>query len=254
MLAKRIIPCLDVRNGKVVKGVNFEGVKDVGDPVACAYAYNLQGADEIVFYDITASYEGRGVMLDVVRETAKKVFVPLTVGGGIKTVDEIRETLRAGADKVSVNSQAVQNPQLIKDGADAFGCQCICVGVDAKKIGENRWTVYINGARVDMHLDLIDWAKQCEQLGAGEICLNSINTDGVRGGFDLPMLKAICNAVQIPVIASGGAGKLSDFADAFLETGCSAALAASLFHFQELTVQQVKADCRAKGITMRCAI
>lgn len=254
MLAKRIIPCLDVRNGKVVKGVNFEGVKDVGDPVACAYAYNLQGADEIVFYDITASYEGRGVMLDVVRETAKKVFVPLTVGGGIKTVDEIRETLRAGADKVSVNSQAVQNPQLIKDGADAFGCQCICVGVDAKKIGENRWTVYINGARVDMHLDLIDWAKQCEQLGAGEICLNSINTDGVRGGFDLPMLKAICNAVQIPVIASGGAGKLSDFADAFLETGCSAALAASLFHFQELTVQQVKADCRAKGIPMRCAI
>ena len=233
MLAKRIIPCLDVRNGKVVKGVNFEGIKDVGDPVECAYAYNQQGADEIVFYDITASYEGRGVMLDVVRETAKKVFVPLTVGGGIKTVDDIRETLRAGADKVSVNSQAVQNPQLIKDGADIFGCQCICVGIDAKKVGENQWV------------------KQCEHLGAGEICLNSLDTDGVRGGFDLPMLKAVCDAVQIPVIASGGAGKLSDFAEAFLKTGCSAALAASLFHFRELTVQEVKADCRAKGIPMR---
>jgi cyclase len=190
-------------------------------------------------------------MLDVVRETAKKVFVPLTVGGGIKTVDDIRETLRAGADKVSVNSQAVQNPQLIKDGADIFGCQCICVGIDAKKVGENQWTVFINGGRVDMHLDLIDWVKQCEQLGAGEICLNSIDTDGVRGGFDLPMLKAVCDAVQIPVIASGGAGKLSDFAEAFLKTGCSAALAASLFHFRELTVQEVKADCRAKGIPMR---
>ena len=251
MLAKRIIPCLDVRNGKVVKGVNFEGIKDVGDPVECAYAYNQQGADEIVFYDITASYEGRGVMLDVVRETAKKVFVPLTVGGGIKTVDDISETLRAGADKVSVNSQAVQNPQLIKDGADIFGCQCICVGIDAKKVGENQWTVFINGGRVNMHLDLIDWVKQCEHLGAGEICLNSIDTDGVRGGFDLPMLKAVCDAVQIPVIASGGAGKLSDFAEAFLKTGCSAALAASLFHFRELTVQEVKADCRAKGIPMR---
>ena len=251
MLAKRIIPCLDVRDGKVVKGVKFEGVRDVGDPVALAQAYNEQGADEIVFYDITASYEGRGVMLDVVRETAKKVFVPLTVGGGIKTVDDIRETLRAGADKVSVNSQAVQNPQLIKDGADIFGCQCICVGIDAKKVGENQWTVFINGGRVDMHLDLIDWVKQCEQLGAGEICLNSIDTDGVRGGFDLPMLKAVCDAVQIPVIASGGAGKLSDFAEAFLKTGCSAALAASLFHFRELTVQEVKADCRAKGIPMR---
>ncbi len=251
MLAKRIIPCLDVRDGKVVKGVNFEGIKEVGDPVACACAYNQQGADEIVFYDITASYEGRGVMLDVVRETAKKVFVPLTVGGGIKTVDDIRETLRAGADKVSVNSQAVKNPQLIKDGADIFGCQCICVGVDAKRNGSGGWTVFINGGRVNMQLDLIDWVKQCEQLGAGEICLNSIDTDGVRGGFDLPMLKAVCEAVQIPVIASGGAGKLSDFAEAFLETDCSAALAASLFHFKELTIAQVKADCHSKGIAMR---
>ena len=232
MITKRIIPCLDVRDGRVVKGTNFEGIKDVADPVEMARLYNAAGADELVFYDITASFEGRALFTDILTRVAGEIFIPLTVGGGIKTVDDIRETLRAGADKVSVNSQAVQNPRLIKDGADIFGCQCICVGVDAKKIGENKWTVFINGARVDMHLNLIDWVKQCEQLGAGEICLNSIDTDGVRGGFDLPMLKAVCDAVQIPVIASGGAGKLSDFADAFLETGCSAALAASLFHFR----------------------
>jgi cyclase len=251
MLAKRIIPCLDVRDGRVVKGVNFEGIREVGDPVECAAEYNKQGADEIVFYDITASHEGRGVMLDVVRETAKRVFVPLTVGGGIKTVDDIRDTLRAGADKVSVNSQAVKNPQLIKDGADIFGSQCICVGIDAKKTPAGNWTVYINGGRIDMGIDLLDWVKQIEQLGAGEICLNSIDTDGVRGGFDLEMLKAVCARVRIPVIASGGAGKLSDFATVFQETSATAALAASLFHFGELTVPEVKADCRAKGIAMR---
>lgn len=251
MLAKRIIPCLDVRDGKVVKGVNFEGIREVGDPVACAAEYNQQGADEIVFYDITASHEGRGVILDVVRETAKQVFVPLTVGGGIKTVDDIRETLRAGADKVSVNSQAVQNPQLIKDGADIFGSQCICVGIDAKKTKTGNWTVFINGGRIDMELDLLDWVKRIEQLGAGEICLNSIDTDGVKGGFDLPMLKAVVDAVSIPVIASGGAGKLGHFAEAFEKTDCSAALAASLFHFKELTVQEVKTDCRSKGIIIR---
>ena len=204
MLAKRIIPCLDVRDGKVVKGVKFEGVRDVGDPVALAQAYNEQGADEIVFYDITASYEKRGVILDVVREAAKKIFVPLTVGGGIKSIDDFRETLRAGADKVSINSQAVQNPSLIREAADIFGCQCVCVGIDAKKIGDHKWTVFINGARVDMHLDLIDWVKQCEQLGAGEICLNSIDADGTKEGFDLPMLKAVCDAVSIPVICAGG--------------------------------------------------
>ena len=251
MLAKRIIPCLDVRDGKVVKGVKFEGVRDVGDPVALAEIYNQQGADEIVFYDITASYEKRGVMLDVVRETAKRVFVPLTVGGGIKTVDDIRDTLRAGADKVSVNSQAVKNPQLIKEGADNFGSQCICVGIDAKKIGENKWTVYINGGRVDMGLDLIDWVKQIESLGAGEICLNSIDADGTKEGFDLPMLRAVCNAVSIPVIASGGAGKIDDFSQVFEETGATAALAASLFHFGELTVGDVKAHCRSKNVIMR---
>jgi len=251
MLAKRIIPCLDVRNGKVVKGVNFEGIKEVGDPVECAEEYNRQGADEIVFYDITASFEGRGVFLDVVRDTARKVFVPLTVGGGIKTVDDIRETLRAGADKVSVNSQAVKNPQLIRDGADIFGSQCICVGIDAKKIADNRWTVFINGGRVDMQLDLIEWVKRVEQLGAGEICLNSIDADGTKAGFDIPMLKAVCDSVNIPVIASGGAGKIGDFSEVFEKTGATAALAASLFHFRELTVDDVKKHCRSNGVIMR---
>lgn len=251
MLAKRIIPCLDVRNGKVVKGVNFEGIKDVGDPVLYAEEYNKQGADELVFYDITASYEGRGVFLDVVRETAKKVFVPLTVGGGIKTVDDIRETLRAGADKVSVNSQAVQNPQLIKDGADIFGSQCICVGIDAKKVGDKKWTVYINGGRVDMKLDLIEWVHTIEKLGAGEICLNSIDADETKNGFDIDMLDAVCKAVNIPVIASGGAGKIEDFSEVFEKTGATAALAASLFHFNELTVGEVKKYCKDKGIIVR---
>ena len=251
MLAKRIIPCLDVRNGKVVKGVNFEGIKDVGDPVLYAEEYNKQGADELVFYDITASYEGRGVFLDVVRETAKKVFVPLTVGGGIKTVDDLRETLRAGADKVSVNSQAVQNPQLIKDGADIFGSQCICVGIDAKKVGDKKWTVYINGGRVDMKLDLIEWVHTIEKLGAGEICLNSIDADGTKNGFDIDMLDAVCKAVNIPVIASGGAGKIEDFSEVFEKTGATAALAASLFHFNELTVGEVKKYCKDKGIIVR---
>lgn len=251
MLAKRIIPCLDVRNGKVVKGVNFEGIKDVGDPVLSAEEYNRQGADEIVFYDITASFEGRGVFLDVVRETAKKVFVPLTVGGGIKTVDDIRDTLRAGADKVSVNSQAVQNPGLIKDGADIFGSQCICVGIDAKKVSDKKWTVFINGGRVDYKLDLIEWVKNIEQLGAGEICLNSIDADGTKAGFDIEMLDAVCKSVNIPVIASGGAGKIEDFSDVFEKTGATAALAASLFHFKELTVGQVKDYCRNKGIIVR---
>lgn len=251
MLAKRIIPCLDVRDGKVVKGVNFEGIKEVGDPVEFAYEYNMQGADELVFYDITASHEGRGAMLDVVRNTAKKVFIPLTVGGGIKTIDDIRETLRAGADKVSVNSQAVQNPELIKQGADVFGRQCIVVGIDAKKVSDGKWTVYINGGRIDYKLDLIEWVKRVESLGAGEICLNSIDTDGVRGGYDIEMLNAVCKAVNIPVIASGGCGKIEHFAEAFEKTDCSAALAASLFHFKELTCSEVKEYLIERGIPMR---
>ncbi len=251
MLAKRIIPCLDVRNGKVVKGVNFEGVRDIGDPVECAYNYNKQGADELVFYDITASHEGRGLILDVVRETAKKVFIPLCVGGGVSTVDDFREVLRAGADKVSINSSAVKNPQLISDAANIFGSQCVVVGIDAKRTANGNFTVYINGGRIDMQRDLVEWVREVERRGAGEICLNSIDTDGVRNGFDIEMLNAVCDAVKIPVIASGGAGKLSDFADAFQKTNCSAALAASLFHFGELTVEQVKDDCRSKGIAMR---
>lgn len=251
MLAKRIIPCLDVRDGKVVKGVNFEGIKEVGDPVELACDYNLQGADELVFYDITASHEGRRAMLDVVENTAKKVFIPLAVGGGIKTIDDIRDTLRAGADKVSVNSQAVKNPDLIREGADIFGSQCIVVGIDAKKVSEGKWTVYINGGRIDMGLDLIDWAKKVEKLGAGEICLNSIDTDGVRGGFDIPMLNAVCESVNIPVIASGGCGKIEHFYEAFEKTDCSAALAASLFHFKELTCGEVKEYLSKRGVPVR---
>ncbi|MBQ9484181.1 MAG: imidazole glycerol phosphate synthase subunit HisF [Ruminiclostridium sp.] len=253
MLAKRIIPCLDVRNGKVVKGVNFEGIRDVGDPVECAYEYNKQGADEIVFYDITASHEGRGVMLDVVRETAKKVFVPLCVGGGIATVDDFRDTLRAGADKVSVNSQAVKNPKLISDAAEIFGSQCVVVGIDAKRNGEGGYSVFINGGRVDMGLDLGDWVKEIEERGAGEICLNSIDTDGTKAGFDIEMLNFVCSRVKIPVIASGGCGKLTDFSEVFEKTQSSAALAASLFHFRELTVGEVKQHLKEKNIPVRSA-
>ena len=251
MLAKRIIPCLDVRNGKVVKGVNFEGIKDVGDPVQLAVEYNRQGADEIVFYDITASFEGRGVMLDVVRSTARQVFVPLCVGGGIATVQDFRDTLRAGADKVSVNSQAVKNPKLISDAAEIFGSQCVVVGIDAKRNGKGGYNVFINGGRVDMNLDLGDWVKEIEERGAGEICLNSIDTDGVRGGFDIEMLNFVCSRVSIPVIASGGCGSINHFSQVFEQTGASAALAASLFHFGELTVGEVKQHLREHDIPVR---
>lgn len=251
MLAKRIIPCLDVRNGKVVKGVNFEGIKEVGDPVQLAIEYNKQGADEIVFYDITASYEGRGVMLDVVKRTAQQVFVPLCVGGGIATVEDFRDTLRAGADKVSVNSQAVKNPKLISDAAEIFGSQCVVVGIDAKRNDKGGYSVFINGGRVDMNLDLGDWVKEISERGAGEICLNSIDTDGVRGGFDIEMLNFVCERVNIPVIASGGCGKIEHFSEVFEKTAASAALAASLFHFGELTVDEVKQYLTGKNISVR---
>lgn len=251
MLAKRIIPCLDVRNGKVVKGVNFEGIKEVGDPVAYAEEYNRQGADELVFYDITASAEGRGVMLDVVRETAKRVFVPLCVGGGISTIDDFRDTLRAGADKVSVNSSALGNPDIINKAAKIFGSQCVVVGIDAKRDGKGGYTVYKNGGRVDMKIELGEWAKEIQRRGAGEICLNSMDADGTRKGFDKEMLKYVCDKVTIPIIASGGAGKLSDFSDVLMETEASAALAASLFHYGELTVGDVKRDLKSCGIPVR---
>ncbi len=251
MLAKRIITCLDVRNGRVVKGVNFKGIKDVGDPVQLAVEYNRQGADEIVFYDITASYEGRGLMLDVVRNTAKQVFVPLCVGGGIGSVEDFRDTLRAGADKVSVNSQAVKKPKLISDAAEIFGSQCVVVGIDAKRDGKGGFTVYINGGRVDMGIDLGDWVKEIEERGAGEICLNSMDADGVRGGFDIEMLNFVCQRVNIPVIASGGGGDISHFYDVFQKTNSSAALAASLFHFGELTVGDVKSYLKERGVAVR---
>ena len=251
MLAKRIIPCLDVRDGKVVKGINFVGIKEVGDPVECAAEYDRQGADEIVFLDITASNEGRGTILDVVRRTAQKVFVPLTVGGGIRTIDDFRDTLRAGADKVSVNSAAVKNPQLIKEAADIFGCQCVVVAIDAKKCEDGHYTVVINGGRIDMGIDAVEWAKKAEELGAGEILLTSMDTDGVKGGFDLDMLNAVCSVVKIPVIASGGCGKLEHFTEVFEKTNSSAALAASLFHYKELTVGQVKRELARHDIPVR---
>lgn len=251
MLAKRIIPCLDVRGGKVVKGINFVGIKEVGDPVECAAEYDRQGADEIVFLDITASNEGRGTMLDVVRRTAKKVFVPLTVGGGIRTIDDFRETLRAGADKVSVNSAAVKNPELISQAADIFGCQCVVAAIDARKCADGHYTVVINGGRIDMKIDAVEWAHRAEELGAGEILLTSMDTDGVKGGFDIEMLNEVCRVVKIPVIASGGCGKLEHFTEVFEKTGASAALAASLFHYKELTVDEVKAELEKHNIPVR---
>ena len=251
ILAKRIIPCLDVKDGRVVKGIHFVGLQTVGDPVECAMAYNAQGADEITFLDITATHEGRGTMVEVVRKTAQKVFVPLTVGGGIGSIDEIRSLLRAGADKVSLNSAAVRTPQLISDGAQAFGSQCIVVAIDARRTTNGSFTVVINGGRIDTGLDALDWAKKVVQLGAGEILLTSMDADGTKNGFDLELTDQVSRAVPVPVIASGGCGSLKDFADVFEHTGADAALAASLFHYGELTVGQVKEYLHSRGIPVR---
>ena len=250
MLAKRIIPCLDVKDGRVVKGINFVGIKDVGDPVECAKLYDEQGADEIVFLDITATHEGRSTMVEVVRKTAKEVFVPLTVGGGISTTEDMKNLLRAGADKVSVNSSAVRNPDLIAQGAKLFGSQCIVVAVDAKRV-DGAFHVVVNGGRIDTGLDAIQWAQKVQELGAGEILLTSMDADGTKNGFDLELLNAVTGVVSIPVIASGGCGKLTHFSEVFLKTGADAALAASLFHYRELTVGQVKEHLREKGIVAR---
>lgn len=250
MLAKRIIPCLDVRDGKVVKGISFTGIKEVGDPVEYAEIYDAQGADEIVFLDITATHEGRGTMLEVVRNTARKVFVPLTVGGGIASLDDFRDTLRAGADKVSVNSAAVRNPNLIAEAADKFGSQCVVVAIDAKRKADS-FTVVINGGRIDMNIDAVEWAKRAESLGAGEILLTSMDTDGHKNGFDIELLNAVCEAVKIPVIASGGGGSASHFVELFTQTKASAALAASLFHYKELSVGDVKTALVANNIPVR---
>ena len=251
MLAKRIIPCLDVRDGKVVKGINFVGIKEVVDPVELAKQYSDANADEIVFLDITASHEGRSTMLDVVRRTAEVVFVPLTVGGGIRTIDDVRDTLRAGSDKVGINSAAVRNPDLINEAAEMFGRQCIVAAVDAKKVEDGSWHVVINGGRIDTGKDLLEWVQELEERGAGEILLTSMDADGTKAGYDIEMTKAVCDLVNIPVIASGGAGSVDDFADVFEETGCDAALAASLFHYGELTIDEVKTAMRARNIPAR---
>lgn len=251
MLAKRIIPCLDVRDGKVVKGINFVGIKEVGDPVECAIEYNKQGADEIVFLDITATHEGRGTMIDVVRKTAQNVFVPLTVGGGIKTTDDMKALLRAGADKVSINSSAVNNPNLIKEGADIFGSQCIVVAIDARRNGKGGFNVVINGGRIDTGLDAVEWAKKAVSLGAGEILLTSMDADGTKAGFDCELTDLISKNVSVPVIASGGCGTLSHFSEVFQKSGADAALAASLFHYKELTVAEVKRHLLDNNIPAR---
>ena len=251
MLAKRIIPCLDVRDGKVVKGINFVGIREVGDPVELAKQYSDANADEIVFLDITASHEGRSTMLDVVRRTAEVVFVPLTVGGGIRTIEDVRDTLRAGSDKVGINSAAVRNPELINEAAEMFGRQCIVAAVDAKRVEDGSWHVVINGGRIDTGKDLLAWVRELEERGAGEILLTSMDADGTKAGYDIEMTRAVCDIVNIPVIASGGAGSVDDFADVFEETGCDAALAASLFHYGELSIGEVKDAMRARGIPAR---
>lgn len=251
MLAKRIVPCLDVDMGRVVKGVNFVDIKDVGDPVECAALYDRQGADEIVFLDITATSDGRATMADVVRRTAKKVFVPLTVGGGIRSLSDFTAILRAGADKVSINSAAVRDSELISRAADRFGSQCVVVAIDARRKSGGGFSVVINGGRIDTGLDAVEWAREVERLGCGEILLTSMDTDGTKNGFDIELTDTICKAVNIPVIASGGCGSLEHFAEVFERTGADAALAASLFHYHELEIRQVKEFLRGRNIPVR---
>lgn len=251
MLAKRIIPCLDVRDGRVVKGVNFVNIRDAGDPVELARYYSDQGADEIVFLDITATSDARNTVADVVERTAAQVFVPLTVGGGIRTLEDFQRLLRAGADKISVNSAAVADPALISQAAERFGSQCVVLAVDARARGDGTWEVVVAGGRKPTGIDLLDWVRQGEQLGVGEILLTSMDADGTKAGFDLAMTRAVTQVVGIPVIASGGCGSLAHFAQVFEETGCDAALAASLFHFGELTVPEVKSYLRGRNIPVR---
>ena len=251
MLAKRIIPCLDVRDGRVVKGVNFVNIRDAGDPVELAKFYSDQGADEIVFLDITATSDARDTVADVVERTAAQVFVPLTVGGGIRTLDDFQRLLRAGADKISVNSAAVKDPTLIARAAERFGSQCVVLAIDARRRPEGWYEVVVAGGRTPTGLDAVEWAKKGEALGAGEILLTSMDADGTKAGFDLEMTRAVAEAVSIPVIASGGCGSLEHFAEVFRETGCDAALAASLFHFGELTIPQVKEYLRSQNIPAR---
>ncbi len=252
MHSKRIIPCLDVNNGRVVKGVNFVSLKDAGDPVEIARAYDKEGADELVFLDITASSDQRATVVELVRRVAEQVFIPFTVGGGIRTVEDFRAVLREGADKVSVNSAAIMNPDLISEAADKFGSQCVVLAIDAKRRADGKgWTIYKNGGRVDMGIDAVEWAVKGVKLGAGEILLTSMDADGTKAGYDIELTAAVSDAVGVPVIASGGAGKLEDFRDAFKEGHAEAALAASLFHYKELRIGEVKEYLRGEGVPVR---
>ena len=251
MFTKRIIPCLDVNNGRVVKGVNFVDLKDAGDPVEIAKAYDAAGADELVFLDITASCEERDTVVDMVRQVAANVFIPFTVGGGIRTVDDFKKLLREGADKISVNSAAIDRPELITEAAEKFGSQCVVVAIDAKRREDGGWNIYKHGGRLDTGIDAIEWAEKVERLGAGEILLTSMDCDGTKAGYDIELTRAIADAVSIPVIASGGAGTLEHFYDALTEGGADAALAASLFHYKELEIRQVKEYLAGRGISVR---
>lgn len=250
MYAKRIISCLDIKNGRVVKGVSFVQLRDAGDPVACAAAYDAQGADELVLLDITATHEGRSTMLDIVRRVAECVFIPFTVGGGIRTVDDFKDILRAGADKVSVNSAAVRNPELISEAAERYGSQCVVCAIDAKRSGAS-WEVYLNGGRIPTGIDAVKWAVEAEKRGAGEILLTSMDCDGQKTGYDCDLTRAVSESVGIPVIASGGAGEKRHFLDAFEKGRADAVLAASLFHFNELSIPELKRYLQENGVSVR---
>src|SRR3990170_447598 len=251
MLTKRIIPCLDVKDGRVVKGIGFVGLRDAGDPVEAAKAYDAQGADELVFLDITASHEKRKTILQVAERTAEEVFMPVTIGGGIKTIDDIREMLRAGADKVSINTSAVENPEFVRKAAEKFGSQCVVVAIDAKKKGGS-WEVYTHGGRKPRGLDAIEWAKKAALLGAGEILLTSMDRDGTKDGYDIALTRGVSQAVPVPVIASGGAGSLEHLWEGLVEGQADAVLAASIFHFGIYTIAEAKASLRDRGVPVRC--
>jgi cyclase len=252
MFTKRIIPCLDVHGGRVVKGVNFVNLKDAGDPVAVAAAYDKAGADEVVFLDITASSDARNTVVDMVRRVAETVFIPFTVGGGIRTVDDFKVLLREGADKISINSSAINTPELISDAADKFGSQCVVVAIDAKRRADGSgWNVYKNGGRIDTGLDAVEWAVRASRMGAGEILLTSMDCDGTKSGYDLELTRTIADNVPIPVIASGGAGTKEHFFEALTQGGAEAALAASLFHYKELEIMEVKSYLAQRGVSVR---
>lgn len=251
MFTKRIIPCLDCKNGRVVKGTNFIDLKDAGDPVEVASMYDKSGADELVFLDITASSDGRNTTIDLVRKVAEKVFIPFTVGGGIRTVDDFKVLLREGADKISVNSAAIMNPNLISEAADKFGSQCVVVAIDAKRRSDGGWSIYKNGGRVDMNIDAVEWAMKAERLGCGEILLTSMDCDGTKAGYDIELTRAIADNVSIPVIASGGAGNMEHFYEAFTDGRADAALAASLFHYKEMGIMDLKKYLSDRDIPMR---